>query len=261
MHGAELGGSWAEWYRELVQKGLAGADLLVAPSRGMLQWIENCYGKQRRSRVIHNGRTPALFDSRASKLNYAASAARLWDDGKQSRLLTELSGPPLPILLACLQDWARMQKPSGRLKKPATNVEDVIQSQIASAAAGVHCIGELSEGEMRELLSRAAIYVATSKYEPFGLAPLEAALSRCAIVANDIASLREVWGDAAIYFRSNDRESLGDALRLLHGDRKLCLSYANRAYEHALHCYTAERMVEEYLVVYTALLERQVKAA
>jgi len=37
-------------------------------------------------------------------------------------------------------------------------------------------------------------------YEPFGLAPLEAALSRCAIVANDIPSLREVWGSAAMYF-------------------------------------------------------------
>ena len=66
----------------------------------------------------------------------------------------------------------------------------------------MQCAGELSESEMRELLSRAAIYIATSKYEPFGLAPLEAALSRCAIVANDIPSLREIWGDAALYFRS-----------------------------------------------------------
>ena len=53
---------------------------------------------------------------------------------------------------------------------------------------------QLSEEQMRELLGRAAIYIATSRYEPFGLAPLEAALSRCALVANDIPSLRELWG-------------------------------------------------------------------
>ena len=76
---------------------------------------------------------------------------------------------------------------------------------------------------MRELLSRAAIYIATSKYEPFGLAPLEAALSRCAILANDIPNLREIWGDAACYFRSSDAESLSEALALLHGNRGVAL--------------------------------------
>ena len=74
--------------------------------------------------------------------------------------------------------------------------------------------------------SRAAIYIATSKYEPFGLAPLEAALSRCAIVANDIPSLREVWEDAALYFRKDDARSLREALVRLHGDRELRLEYA-----------------------------------
>ena len=114
---------------------------------------------------------------------------------------------------------------------------------------------------MRELLSRAAIYIATSKYEPFGLAPLEAALSRCAIVANDIPNLREIWGDAACYFRSSDPESLRDALALLHGNRELRLTYANRAYDRARRQYTADRMVEEYVQSYEALLERRVWVA
>jgi glycosyltransferase involved in cell wall biosynthesis len=263
VHGAEPRGSWAQSYRGLVQRGLAGASLLVAPSRWMLKCMESCYGEQQRSRVIYNGRTPELFDPLASKLNYAASAGRLWDEGKQSQLLTELSSPSLSVLIA---GATKLKGETAEANATSTlGVEGLIASQLAPQITpqtpATRCIGELSEDGMRKLLSWAKIYIATSKYEPFGLAPLEAAFSRCAIVANDIASLREVWGDAAIYFRSNDRESLGEALRLLHDNQELCWDYANRAYEHALQHYTAERMVEEYLQTYMALLERQVEAA
>ena len=44
------------------------------------------------------------------------------------------------------------------------------------------------EAQLRTLYSRASIYAATSRYEAFGMAPLEAAFSRCAIVAHDIPS-------------------------------------------------------------------------
>jgi glycosyltransferase involved in cell wall biosynthesis len=239
---------WAKWYRRTVENGLAGASLIVAPSQAMLDALEFCYGEQAHPRVIYNGRSPALFNPFVSKHNYAASVGRLWDEGKQSRLLTRLSTSPIPIFLA-----------------GATAVSgEAADGDAASDAKSTRSIqfkGELSESEMRELLSRAAIYIATSKYEPFGLAPLEAALSRCLILANDIPSLREIWDDAAFYFRGSDAESLREALVLLHGDRQLRLHYANRAYERARRLYTADRMVDEYVESYQALLERQVWAA
>jgi glycosyltransferase involved in cell wall biosynthesis len=248
VRGVQPDDPWARWYRKTVEQGLAGASLLVAPSWGMLDCIENCYGEQPRSQVIYNGRSPTLFNPYVSKHDYAASVGRLWDEGKQSRLLMQLATSPLPIFLAGATAIAGESANEGFAER-------------ARGTRYVQFKGELSEGEMRELLSRAAIYIATSKYEPFGLAPLEAALSRCAIVANDIPNLREVWGDAACYFRSSDAESLRDALALLHGNRELRLSYANRAYERARQRYTAERMVEEYVQVYRALLESRVWAA
>src|SRR5213075_694716 len=80
--------------------------------------------------------------------------------------------------------------------------------------------GEQSQAQLRQLYGRAAIYAATSRYEPFGLAPVEAALSRCAIVANDIPTFREIWGDDAIYFSTNDAASLAAAIRDLSEDRE-----------------------------------------
>jgi len=270
VRGMQPDDSWAQWYQATVKQGLAGASLLVAPSRCMLDCIESCYGRQRRSCVVYNGRTPALFNPFVGKLNYAASVGRLWDEGKQSQLLMQLTAPPLPILLAGamtpagemeeLPDLGRKTARTGsRRERPGEDGREI--PGFVEEAPRVELRGELSEGEIRELLSRAAVYVATSIYEPFGLAPLEAALSRCAIVANDIPSLREIWDDAALYFRSNDAASLERALALLQGNRELRGMYANRAYERARQRYTAVRMVEEYMQLYGALMERRVWAA
>lgn len=262
VRGAQPEGNWTDWYRAVVANGLEGASLVVTPSRWMLHALEQCYGRQRHSQVIYNGRSPSLFNPLLSKQNYAASAGRMWDDAKQLRLLTEMESYPLPILIA---GSASMERNSDESSDEAPDEHGMRMSlarkESALATPGVRCLGELSDGEMRELLSRAAIYIAASQYEPFGLAPLEAALSRCAILANDIESLREIWGSAAMYFCHNDCRSLRQALELLQRSPGLRLEYANRAYEHARERYAATRMVEEYMQAYTALLERKVGAA
>ena len=94
------------------------------------------------------------------------------------------------------------------------------------------------------------VYAATARYEPLGIAALEAAFSRCAIVANDIPSFREFWGDAALYFRTNDAGSLAETLRQLDADRALRQAYADRAYTRARERFTTKRMIDDYLDLY-----------
>jgi glycosyltransferase involved in cell wall biosynthesis len=125
----------------------------------------------------------------------------------------------------------------------------------------VHFKGPQSESQLRQLYSRAAIYAATSRYEPFGLAPLEAALSRCALVANDIPTFRELWGEAALYFRTNDPGSLNEAITRLYLDPELRMTYAKMAYEHAINRFSADRMVNEYIELYAAVASHRSVAA
>jgi glycosyltransferase involved in cell wall biosynthesis len=114
--------------------------------------------------------------------------------------------------------------------------------------------GPQTEAQLRALYSRASIYAATSRYEPLGMAPLDAAFSRCAIVANDIPSFREVWGDAALYFRTNDASSLAETLRQLDADRALRRAYSDRAYTRARERFTTKRMIDDYLELYRTLV-------
>ena len=92
------------------------------------------------------------------------------------------------------------------------------------------------------------MYVSSSVYEPFGLAPLEAALCGCAVVANDIGSLREVWGEAAIYF-SGARELKRPSGPPGGGAGGVALCAQLQARRRALEL-TAERMVDGYLELY-----------
>jgi glycosyltransferase involved in cell wall biosynthesis len=133
--------------------------------------------------------------------------------------------------------------------------------KLATEQVCVALKGPQTEAQLRALYSRAAIYAATSRYEPFGMAALEAALSRCAIVANDIPTFREIWGDAALYFEANDGTSLASIIRSLSEDRDLCRTYANRAYQRARERFTAKRMIDDYLDLYSSLLSTASVAA
>jgi glycogen(starch) synthase len=82
---------------------------------------------------------------------------------------------------------------------------------------------------------------------------VEAAFSRCAIVANDIPSLREIWGDTACYFKRNDPEAMAEAVDRMMSESEVRSMYSVLAYTRARTRYAASRMVDEYIALYNSL--------
>jgi glycogen synthase len=116
-------------------------------------------------------------------------------------------------------------------------------------------LGELDRAELDRLYRAAAVFVHPSRYEPFGLAPLEAASRGAALVLSDLASLREVWGDAALYFPPGDAESLREALERLCREPRLLRELAARAGARA-RSFGAAQMADRYREAYAELLAR-----
>src|SRR5262249_45871822 len=73
---------WLRWYRQAVARGLGAATSVVAPSRWMLEQVALHYGRPRNGFVIHNGRTPSVFNPHMSKEENIVTIGRLWDSGK-----------------------------------------------------------------------------------------------------------------------------------------------------------------------------------
>jgi len=240
---------WLKWYRDTIVRGIAAADAVVAPSACMLNTLISTYARPRRAAIIYPGRNPIFFNPYVSKDDSVLSVGRLLDAGRQVFLLTQHAHPFSVCIVGAEQTVPLPRIPIRADVKVSTD-----QSCVAIR-------GAQTESQLRALYSRAAVYAATSRYEPLGMAPLDAAFSRCAIVANDIPSFREVWGDAALYFRTNDARSLADTLCQLDADRALRHAYADRAYTRARERFTTKRMIDDYLDLYRSLVSADSLAA
>lgn len=236
---------WLCWYRNVVGRGLAQATAVVAPSRWMLEQVELHYGKPESGSVIYNGRTATLFNPYISKGKNIVTVGRLWDSGKNAALLLR-QDLPVPVHIIGADRHPELQGSAFAAETIRPNI---------------HLEAAQEEARLVHTLAHAGIYAATSQYEPFGLAPLEAAFSRCALVASDIPSFRELWDGAAVFFRDNDPESLRDAVITLLEDEALRQQMANRAWRHARQRFTADRMVSEYMGLYQSLVPARALSA
>lgn len=221
--------AWLARYRSLVAAGLRGADALVAPTQWMLHALAANFQLPRQVRVISHGRTLAYPGAHAERRLQAV--AGLGDEGKNLKLLEQLE-PHMPLLVA-----GETEPESWRLKL---------------ACGQAVPLGALDEEELLALFRQSSIYICTSQYEPFGWTPLEAALCGCAVLANDIPSLREVWGDAALFY--HDAASLSALLAMLAGDRRLLDRVRSRSRRHAQQ-FTGQRMAAGYLQVFQEILQ------
>jgi glycogen synthase len=233
---------WLKWYRNTVVRGIAGADAVVAPSAWMLDTLRATYTRPRREAVIYPGRNPIFFNPYVTKDDSVLSVGRLLDAGKQVFLLTQHALPFSVCIVGADQTV------------PVPRIPIRADVKVSTDQNCVAIRGPQTDAQLRALYSRAAVYAATARYEPLGIAALEAAFSRCAIVANDIPTFREFWGDAALYFRTNDARSLADTLRQLDADRALRQSYADRAYTRARERFTTKRMIDDCLELYRSLV-------
>jgi glycogen(starch) synthase len=225
-------------YTAEVAAGLEAADLVVAPSEAMLASLVEHYGKPRRSRVIYNGRDARTFKP-GTKEPIVFAAGRLGDEAKSFETLeTAAAHLPWPVFVA-----GEAHHPDGGEARPHHT----------------RLLGRLSPRALAAWLGRASIYCLPSRYEPFGLSILEAALSGCALVLGDIPSLREIWRHRAVLVPPGDPEALADAVRKLieDPDRRSALAAGGRA--RALQL-TPAKMVDGYLAAYGEVLAEEAEA-
>lgn len=223
-----------ERYRAEVTRGLRAAAAVIAPTAAMLGCLSAYDAAPARALVIPNARDPRRF-APADKEPFVLASGRLWDQAKGLATLAEAApGVPWPVLVA------------GPTARPGASPE---RSGSDAAPRSLTALGPLPEQELGRWMARAAIYAAPARYEPFGLGILEAGLSGCALCVSDIPSLREVWGDAALFVPPGDPGALAGALRRLAGDASLRGGLGARARERALR-YRPEAMARAYQALY-----------
>ena len=210
------------WRAAATGEGLRWADVAVAPSGAFAEALRDQYGIER-VEVIHNGRRPV--PDAAPVARAVLAAGRLWDEAK---------------------GMAALDRAAATLDAPVRAAGPVRGPGGTATFAHLDLLGALDESGMAQARSAATVFAAPSRYEPFGLAALEAAQAGQALVLADIPTFRELWDGAALFASDDD---LAAALRSALDDPA---PLAARARARAGR-YTAELMAARTLALHESV--------
>jgi glycosyltransferase involved in cell wall biosynthesis len=281
--------SW-DRYRQEVKRGLQAANLVVTPSASMLAALNKYYGSMAQGRVVPNGCDRNTFNP-AQKQECVLTAGRLWDEAKNVAVLKHIAPQVLwPIYMAGEEnhphhepqrhrertegggssDFSRhvekstldltpqphQEQGKGENSKHSQEQERGFPDPVKSKRGSSVHLGHLSSEELATWYAMAAIYALPARYEPFGLSVLEAALSGCALVLGDIPSLREIWGEAAVFVPPDDGEAVAVAINALITNSTRRCQLAKMARDRAVE-FTPQRMASGYLKAYQDLIHQR----
>lgn len=225
--------NWSR-YGELVQRAINNADAVVAPTHAILNAYKDEYEGLVDTKVIYNGINTSQYKP-SKKEAFVFCMGDMEDEAKNIKLLIEAAGSiDFPVYIA---------------GKCESNMK---------FSKNVKFLGQQSRDQIREWMSRASIYIFPAVYEPFGISFLEAAASGCALVGGKISTLKEVWGDAALYVPQNEPEELATLVNVLMKDKAFLEAMRRNSIEQASK-YNLQSTAEHYYRLYKSLRKNQVK--
>jgi glycosyltransferase involved in cell wall biosynthesis len=240
MHEGEAPPPDFAWRIALTGAGLRNADRAVAPSAAFARATMKAHRLRRRPLVVHNGRRLLKLSTTAPG-DFAFTAGRLWDQSKNMRLLDQVAARlPVPFHAA------------GPVRGP--NGETVTLKHVRR-------LGTLGECAIAECLAARPIFVSAARYEPFGLAVLEAAAAGCPLVLSDIRTFRELWEGCAIFVDPDDEEAFREAITMIAAEPSLRTALGKAARTRAQR-YTPAAMAAGMATIYRELKSsRRIAAA
>ncbi len=120
----------------------------------------------------------------------------------------------------------------------------------------VHFIGFVEESDKPAIYRSAAAFVFPSRYEGFGLPPLEALACGTPVVGSDVASLPEVVGDAGVLLPPDDAQGMAGALIQLAIDATFRAKMRRRALAQAAR-FSWERTAQETIAAYQSAVSKR----
>ncbi|HYF50210.1 MAG TPA: glycosyltransferase family 1 protein [Planctomycetota bacterium] len=235
-------------YRERVQSDVERSDLLLTDSEFSKREILKHFNPKTEPYVLYLAAT--LHGSPTRQRGEAAVPFLLYVGGYDPR-------KGLDTLLRIHTALWKEKKTSAKLVLTGSqnyysaDFKALVAEALASGAAEER--GYVSDDELAQLLSSALALVYPSRFEGFGLPPLEAMALGCPVITTQETSLPEVCGDAALYVRPENTEEFASALTRICSDADLRHELSAKGLAQAQK-FSWSRTAEQFLAQYDKLI-------
>jgi glycosyltransferase involved in cell wall biosynthesis len=236
------------WHRTMIERAGREADAVVVPTRAVADELARHVAFRSLPVVVGEGVSAALVPPPDA----VARAARLGlpDGDYVVSLATIEPRKGLDVLLRALAEPAAPDVPLLVVGQPGWGSVDVAELADGLGIGGrVRLLGRLPDDDLAVVLSRAAVLVAPSRAEGFGLPVLEAMAAGVPVVSSDAPALAEVGGGATVTVPVGDSAALADALAQVVGspqDRARLSTAGRRRAADFSWAATARRLWELY---------------
>jgi glycosyltransferase involved in cell wall biosynthesis len=203
---------------------VARADHVICISECTRRDLVRLFGvPEERTSVVHLGHSLTVEASPGANAARAGRAGTLADGTPFALYVGDREA--YKNFAGFLQAWARVPRLRSQLRivafggRPLTASE---QRLIADLGLGQHVTQVSGDDELLAAHYRSArLFVCPSRYEGFGLPPLEAMAFGCPVACSRGGSIPEVVGDAGEYFDADDTDAMSAALdRVAHDDSR-----------------------------------------
>lgn len=241
-------------YFRLVRAGLRRTRILIADSEWTRRDLARLVGvPSDRVHVIPLGVDERFFPSDAAAQAVARQRLGL-PDRFGLFLSTRDKRKNLGVVLAAWPEvWRTCRLPlviAGRAPREGSRVYvDWFRDLGPNAESWLHIFGPVAERDKPDLYRAADVFVFPSRYEGFGLDPLEAMASGVPVVAANTTSLPEVVGDAGRLLPPDDSAAWSEAVSAIASDPGLAAELEERGLARAA-TFTWARTAERTHAVY-----------
>lgn len=231
-------------YKFVIKRAAEKAEKIIAVSKSTRrEVIDHLQIPEEKIAVIYEGVDQAVKKENAKKIisePYFLHVGNVYPHKNMDRFLSAFKKIPehsnVKLVLVGKEDFFMR-----RLKEYARKRE--IESSVLFA-------GEMSDADLSSMYHHAVAVVIPSLMEGFGLPALEAMANDCVVLASDIPSLREVCGDAAIYFNPNDTGRIAASMQNILGDQMESIEERRKKGKVQAKKFSWEKMAKETKALY-----------
>ncbi len=199
-------------YKRIVASSVNNAKKIIVPSVATKdELIDHYKAKPSKIEVIYEGFDAAISGGKGGKLVT-----------NKDFILYVGNAYPHKNLSVLFKAFSKLRKNYDQIELVCIGRKDFFYDRIQSEAPeGIHFLNNVDDAALFDYYKSASLFVMPSLMEGFGLPLLEAMSLSLPVISSDTPALREIGGDAVLYFHPHDSDELEEKITILLSDKKL----------------------------------------